>query len=91
MDLVFGVDSSVPADGVADQYRRADTVANWGQVVSVRINLLTVSPDTAVAASGQTYLLRDDDGDGLADQQTAPDNRLRQVFSATVALRNRVL
>lgn len=91
MDIVFGVDTSVPADGVADEYRRADGVANWGQVVSVRINLLTVSPDAAVAASGQTYALRDDDGDGVADVQTAPDSRLRQVFGATVALRNRVL
>jgi type IV pilus assembly protein PilW len=91
IDVLYGVDTSVPPDGVADAYRRADAVANWGQVVSVRVSLLAVSPDAGIATATQTYAFRDSTGDGRADVQSAPDSRLRQVFSTTIALRNRVL
>jgi type IV pilus assembly protein PilW len=91
MDIYYGVDTSVPADGIADSYLRADAVADWSQVVSVRISLLVVGPDLATTTGTQSYILRDNNNDGTLDRENAPDSRLRQVFTSTIALRNRVL
>jgi type IV pilus assembly protein PilW len=91
MDIVYGIDTSAPADGIADSYVSADAVTDWSQVVSVRISLLVVGQDSSVTTGTQTYMLRDNDGDGQLDAQNAPDSRLRQVFTSTIALRNRVL
>jgi len=91
MDIVYGLDTSDPPDGIADSYAAAGGVANWAQVVSVRLSLLVVSQDAAVTTGAQSYVLRDTNGDGTLDTQTAGDSRLRQVFTSTIALRNRVL
>lgn len=98
IDVVYGVDTSLPEpDDIADTYVRADQFVaapgtpNWGQVVSVRISVLVVGPEGNVTTSAQTFALRDNTGDGILDAQAAPDRRLRQVFTTTVALRNRVL
>lgn len=91
MDIVYGVDTVGPADGIVDVYQRGDAVADWNRVVSVRINLLTTGPvGENVAASAQTFAFRDTNNDGVPDAQTAPDRRLRQVFTTTFALRNRM-
>jgi type IV pilus assembly protein PilW len=89
-DVLYGIDTS--GDRSADEYRRADQIVglDWGNVVAVRLALLVSGPDTSVATSTQTYALRDSDGDGLADTESAADSRLRQVFTATIALRNKV-
>jgi type IV pilus assembly protein PilW len=98
LDIVYGVDTSMPEpDDIADTYVRADALVaapatpNWRQVVAVRISLLVVGPEESITTNAQTYALRDTNGDGLPETQTAPDRRLRQVFTTTVALRNRVL
>lgn len=103
MDIVYGVDTTLPdQDGTIDQYRRADQIAagDWGRVVSARISLLVVSPvdveandptKTVITTNLQTYAFREASGDGVADEQTAPDRRLRHVFTTTISLRNRVL
>lgn len=91
MDISYGLDTSMPEpDDIADVYVRADALVaapatpNWRQVVSVRISLLVVGPGGNVTTNAQTFVFRD-------ATQTAPDQRLRQVFTTTVALRNRVL
>lgn len=91
VDIVYGLDTSSPPDGIADTFVKAAAITDWSQVVSVRISLLVVGPDTAVTTGPQTYVLRDINGDGVPDPQTATDSRLRRVFSSTIALRNRVL
>jgi type IV pilus assembly protein PilW len=91
MDIVYGLDTSSPPDGIADTFVKAAAVTDWSQVVSVRISLLVVGQDTSVTTGAQTYVLRDLDGDGVPDAQTATDSRLRQVFTSTMALRNRIL
>jgi type IV pilus assembly protein PilW len=91
MDITYGLDTSVPPDSIADTFVKANAVTDWSQVVSVRISMLVVGQDNAVTTGVQTYTLRDLDGDGIPDPQTAPDNRLRQVFTTTIALRNRIL
>ena len=102
MDIVYGLDTTPPpdGDGVIELYRRADQIAaaDWGRVVSARISLLVVSPldpgieDPArnvVTTNLQTYFFRETNDDGRADEQTAPDRRLRHVFTTTISLRNR--
>ena len=94
MDIVFGLDTDLPfGDGTVDVYRRADAIsaAEWERVVSARISLLVVDTENNVTTGAQTYAFRDTDGDALPNTQTAPDRRLRQVFTTTISLRNRVL
>lgn len=101
MDIIYGVDTTLPdQDGVIDVYRRADQITDWSRVVSARISLLVASPvdpetndpsRTVITSNLQTYVFRETTGDGVADQQTAADRRLRHVFTTTVSLRNRVL
>jgi type IV pilus assembly protein PilW len=92
MDIVYGVDTTLPdLDGIIDVYQRADQVTDWSRVVSARISLLVAGPEDNVATEAQTFVFRESTGDGVADQQTAPDRRLRHVFTTTISLRNRVL
>ncbi len=89
MDVAYGEDTN--NDGAPDSYVAASAVTNWGRVVNVRVSLLVVSPEAGTTNAAQRLFFRDTNGDGLPDEQTAPDNRLRQVFTTTVALRNRLL
>jgi type IV pilus assembly protein PilW len=80
MQIQYGIDTN--GDGVVDSYTTAAGVANWNQVVAVRISLLVVSPDDQIATSNQTYTYN-------GASVTAGDNKLRQVFTTTVSVRNR--
>lgn len=96
MELAFALDDSVPPDGVADRYLPASAIKStapneWPKVIGVRVSLLVASEASNVAANPMSYALRDLDGDGVVDAETAPDRRLYQVFTTTIALRNRVL
>jgi len=91
LDFVYGIDSD--GDGAVDSYLRADQVdaAQWDRVLSVRVGLLVVSAEPAVAGGGQVVHLRDIDDDKVVDAQPVlDDRRLRQVFTTTVSLRNRL-
>jgi type IV pilus assembly protein PilW len=89
LDLLFGVDTG--GDGAVDSHLKADAVADWSRVLSVRVSVLSVSGEAVGGSSGQVLYLRDADGDTVVDAQVAPnDRRLRQVFTTTVALRNRL-
>ena len=81
MQILYGVDSD--DDGFANQYMPANNVANFDNVASVRIMLLLRSVEERVTETPQTYTFN-----GVTT--TAGDTRLRQVFTATVALRNRL-
>jgi hypothetical protein len=60
-------------------------------VLSVRVSLVVVSAEAALAGGTRAVFLRDTDGDTVIDGQPARgDRRLRQVFSTTVSLRNRL-
>ena len=89
LDLVFGIDTSVPADGIADDYLRADQVVNWNQVVSVRAMVVILGPEDNVAATRQVYEFGTT-ASGTVETMTAADRRLRQVFGTTITLRNRL-
>ena len=79
--ILYGED--INNDSLPDTYRNADDVDEWNRVASVRIQLVLVSPEENVLPEPQTYVF---DGDTV----TSTDNRMRQVFSTTVAMRNRL-
>jgi len=81
MQILYGEDTNL--DDAADQYVTADNVADWGNVLSVRVSLLLRTlEDNLVVDGPQTYSFNGD--------PPATDSRLRAVFSRTISLRNRV-
>lgn len=83
MQVEYGVD--LQGDRVVDEYRPASTVGNWDRVLSVRIAMLV--------SSVQEYGTdRDERTYQVLDTEVAPprDRRLRDVFTTTVGIRNRV-
>ncbi len=91
LDFLYGIDSD--DDGAVDAYLRADQVgsAQWGRVASVRVSLVAAGVDASAVSAEQAVHLRDIDGDTVIDaQQARSGRRLRQVFSTTVSLRNRM-
>jgi type IV pilus assembly protein PilW len=71
---------------VASEYRTANNVTNWSQVVSVRFKLLLRSTDSnVVAKTGEAVQSINFNGTAVA-----ADGRLRQAFGSVVAIRNRV-
>jgi len=92
MDVVYGIDTS--GTQTASVFEHADLVTDWSKVVSVRVTLLAVGDQLGAAPAPQRLLVR---GTGTnpvptaATAWTAPDTRLRQVFTATAAVRERLL
>ena len=80
MQVMFGVDTD--DDGTPNQYLTSDAVADLNQVTTVRVFLVVRSDIDFVLDDNQTYTVN-----GL--NILAPDRRLRQVFSSTIALRNK--
>lgn len=83
MQLLFGEDTD--ADRYADTYVAANAVADWANVVSVRMALLVSSVDNAdLVTDTATY-------DLLGVTIDPPDNRLlKKVFRGTVSQRNKL-
>ena len=79
--IVYGLDSD--GDGAADQFRAADQVANWAQVVSARVELLLVGSEDSVTSTPQPYVFN-----GVTT--TPSDRRMRTVMSLAAVLRNTV-
>lgn len=80
MQLVYGVQNG---NGTL-QYSPASSIADWNRVVSVRIALLLRSVEDNVRKDPDAELY-DLNGTWI---DPADDRRLRQVFTATIALRN---
>lgn len=89
MDLLFGEDTD--SDGSADVYRPASQVADWPRVVSVRVTLTAVSPDSGATNRPQSYYVGANRSGTVVDWEPPKnDLRLRQVFVSTVAVRNKL-
>lgn len=83
LQLLYGEDND--DDQAVDRYVPADQVADWGTVSAVRAAMLITSPNPAlVEARDAGFMLNGVEVDPPADR------RQRQVFTATVALRNRL-
>lgn len=104
MQVTYGIDKD--GDRLADEYVKAGTnnlvasgVGDWNKVVSARISILAISPETNVLDEPQKFIFpaivginRDDEyahygSDGTV---TIKSNRVAQVYTATVAIRNRL-
>ena len=83
LQIEYGVDTALTPNGRIDAYLTANNVADWTRVLSVRLNLLAVSPEPNVAVEPQTLTFN-------GTTVTIPDNRLGHVFSSTIGLRNRL-
>jgi type IV pilus assembly protein PilW len=81
MSLSFGEDTD--GDKAANRYVYADAVGTWGNVVSVKAQLLLATVRDNVTTSPQPY--------NFAGVATTPtDRRMRSVLSSMITVRNRV-
>lgn len=83
LQVSYGVDSSLIANGRIDSYQTADAVTNWDRVLALRLSLLLGSIEAGVADAPMSLFYN-------GATWTAPDRRLYQVVTTTVALRNRL-
>jgi type IV pilus assembly protein PilW len=90
LQILYGIDTDTPPDRSVDAYVPVTSVTDWGQVMSVRVSVLVQTLEDNLARASQVYYY-DRDGDGTAEAHTATDRRLRQVFNATITLRNATL
>lgn len=83
MQLQFGVDTT--GDSVVDNYVTADSVTNWDNVYAVSVALLQRSLEEYGSDTDQK-------ANQLLDVlvPAAGDRRLREVFTTTASIRNRV-
>jgi len=80
--IEYGEDTD--GDRRIDAYRTADAVTNWDDVLAVRVSLLVRGREDNVVEDPQTLPFPP------GTTFTAGDNRLRQVFTKTISLRNRL-
>lgn len=87
LQILYGEDTDAvgtPGSGIANYYVPADQVADMTNVVSIRFAVVARSyDDNLTGGLAQNYNL-------FGTNMTAADNRLRQVYSSTVAVRNRL-
>ncbi|MCB1782217.1 MAG: PilW family protein [Candidatus Competibacteraceae bacterium] len=92
MQIFYGEDTN--SDRVIDQYVDASAVAvaDWPNILSVRVNLLLTSLDNNIVSQPQTVFFPADTGSSavVGGSFTASDRRLYQIFSTTIGIRNRL-
>jgi hypothetical protein len=87
LDISYGTPS---AGGVVFESATAATASgDWPKVVSVRVSVIAVGDQQGVAPAKQTFNFHGV-GIGAPVAWAAPDTRLRQVFTATATLRDRL-
>ncbi len=83
MQILYGEDTD--SDGTPNRFVEASVVTlNMDDVLSVRVSLLMRSSEDNVTEDPQVYTFN-------GATVTAGDNRIRQVFTTTISLRNRLL
>jgi type IV pilus assembly protein PilW len=83
MQVRYGIDAG--QDGTIDSYVTADNVANWDLVATVRVALVARSPDEyGTDVDDDTYVVDE------TNFNPVDDRRVRQVFTTTNAIRNRL-
>lgn len=87
MQIEYGELSGACTSGSSRQiqYKSAGTVADWANVVSVRINLLVRTAHDNLATEKKSYTFNG----GAGTFPNTDDYRLRRVFTSTITLRNR--
>ena len=95
MQVLYGIDTTIPIDQTADQYIEAPTAAQWPLVVTARVCVLLQSANNGLTATPQRYLncagaLGTATGAAAFTTAGAGDLRLHRSFVATYNLRNRI-
>ncbi|HEX4585913.1 MAG TPA: PilW family protein, partial [Burkholderiaceae bacterium] len=94
MDVVYGVGThgvNVPSAITGFMKANAMTATDFSNVISVRVSVIAVGDQRGAAPTAQTLMFHGTDTNATTPTAwTATDTRLRQVFTATVALRDRV-
>lgn len=103
MQVTYGIDRN--GDRIADEYVKAGTnnltatgAGDWDKVVSARVSLLVISPETNVVDELQQFVypaakgITKEDAFAIYEDGTVTikSKRLAQVFTTTVAIRNRL-
>ena len=82
LQILYGEDTD--GSGVANYYVPADQVADMDDVISIRFAIVALSyDDNLTGGMAQNYSV-------LGNNLVAADNRLRQVYTSTVSIRNRL-
>lgn len=91
LQVVYGIDNTVPADQTADQYTAAPTAAEWPLVITARVCVRVRSANNGLVATPQRFL-NCAGALGIPGPAftTAADLRLHRSFVATYNLRNRI-
>ncbi len=84
LQILYGEDTN--SDNSPNYYVSADKVANWKNVVSLKLSLLLRSRKNNMTSSAQALSLN-----GATITLADGDRYLRRVFSTTIALRNRTI
>ncbi len=86
MQVRYGVDAA--GDGTIDSYATAnavDAANDWGRVAAVRVSFLVRSPEEyGTEVDNDTYVVDE------TIFNPVDDRRIRQVFTTTIAIRNRL-
>lgn len=88
LQVLYGEDTDGPPDGVANIYRKANTVADWTKITSIRIGILARTIDDK--NTDVDHGIYDVDGDGTNELANPGDRYRRRIFQATVQLRNKL-
>lgn len=81
LQLLFGEDTD--ADGIVNAYRTANNVADWKNVLAVRVGIVARSSANNIQQTASKFTFNE-------AQLSVTDRRLRKTFTATVVLRNRL-
>jgi type IV pilus assembly protein PilW len=82
LQVLYGEDTD--GSGVANYYVPANQVVDMGRVISIRFAVVARSyDDNLTAGIAQNFIV-------LGANAVAGDNRLRQVYTSTVTIRNRL-
>lgn len=87
MQILYGVDTDAVDTanyGAANYYVTAAAVTDWTKIVSIRISLLAATIEN-IASQSLLYSYN-----GATVTPPANDRKIRRVFNATIAVRNRV-
>jgi type IV pilus assembly protein PilW len=89
MQVLYGENTDNDSRNAADRFVPADQVADWDDVVSVRITLLMQSLENNLVPDPASYTFNGVVYDsGVGNGALPPDGRLRRVFTTTMNLRN---
>ena len=83
MQLDYGLDTTVPADGVADNYIQAPAATDWPNIVAVKVNILARNTESTTGYTDtKTYDL------GLTGSVTPGGAFKRHAYTQLIRLNN---